>query len=195
MADNGYKKADVENPVFKYSYTSADGYYQNEKDVANTYILSCNGVAATLYYQPVISAVRFENNLTLYRTTKPPCNKPDYYTPDFVLKFYSSEHNEEYVIFDAKFSSRANIKNHSLTEVIRKYSHEFGVATDNRAPKMVWILQGRVNSSENAIWRYHNSPLASIYRPVTSYGIVSINTSTEINQRLWNEIEKNVSII
>ena len=195
LADNGYKKADIEKPVFKHSYTSADGYYQNEKDIANTYMLSCNDVAVTLYYQPVISAVRFENNLTLYRTTKPPYYKPDYYTPDFVLKFSSSEHNEEYVIFDAKFSSRANIKSHSLPEVIRKYSREFGVAADSRAPKMVWILQGRVNSSENAIWRYHNSPLASMYRPITSYGIVSINTAVEINQRLWNEIKNNVSII
>lgn len=146
----------------------------------------------TLYYQPVVSARQFENNLTLYRTT---VRKHDYYTPDFVLKFFSKEHNEEYVVFDAKFSSRDNIEKHSLPEVIRKYSSEFGVAADNRAPKMVWILQGRVNSSENAIWRYHNSPLASMYRPITSYGIVSINTAVEINQRLWNEIKNNVSIL
>lgn len=195
LADNGYKKADIEKPVFKYSYISADGFYKNEKDIANTYMLTYNDVSVTLYYQPVVSAVRFENNLTLYRTTKPPYSNSDYYTPDFVLKFSSSEHNEEYIIFDAKFSSRANIKKHSLPEVIRKYSREFGVAADSRAPKMVWILQGRVNSSENAIWRYHNSPLASMYRPITSYGIVSINTSVEINQRLWNEIKNNVSII
>lgn len=195
LADNGYKKADVEKPVFKYSYTSADGYYQNEKDVANTYILSNDDVEVTLYYQPVISAIRFENNLTLYRTTKPPHNKSDYYTPDFVIKFSSSEHNEEYVIFDAKFSSRENIRKYSLPEVLRKYSRECGVAANNNAPKMVWILQGRVNSSENAIWRYHNSPLASLYRPITSYGIVSINTAVEINQRLWNEIKNSISII
>ena len=195
LADNGYQKADVERPVFKYNYTSADGYYQNEKDVANTYKLSNNDIAVTLYYQPVISAVQFENDLTLYRTTKPPYYKPDYYTPDFVLKFSSSEHAEEYVIFDAKFSSRTNIKNHSLPEVIRKYSRELGVAADIRAPKMVWILQGRVNSSENAIWRYHNSPLASVYRPITSYGIVSVNTTAEIRQRLWNEIRSNISLL
>lgn len=195
LADNGYKKADIEKPVFKYSYTSADSYYQNEKDVANTYMLSCNDVDVTLYYQPVVSAVNFENNLSLYRTTKPLYCKPDYYTPDFVLKFSSFEHNEEYVIFDAKFSSRTNIKSRSLPEVIRKYSCEFGVDANNRSPKMVWVLQGRVNSSENAIWRYHNSPLASKYRPSTSYGIVSINTSVEVNQRLWNEIKNNVSII
>ncbi len=195
LADNGFRRADVEEPAFKYSYTSADGLYQNEKDVANTYLLSNNHVMVTMYYQPVISSVRFENNLTLYRTTKPPSGRPDYYTPDFVLKFSSSEHDEEYVIFDAKFSSRENIKNHSLPEVIRKYSCEMCTTADYHSPKMVWILQGRVNSSENAIWRYHNSPLVSTYQPTTSFGIVSINTAVEVRQRLWNEIRNRISLL
>lgn len=192
LADNGYQKANVEKPVFKYNYTSADNDYQNEKDVANTYKLHNNGVSVTLYYQPVVSATHFENDLTLYRTTK---RERGYYTPDFILKFFSCEHDEEYAIFDAKFSSRKNIRDHSLPQVIRKYSCEFGVAADSHAPKMVWILQGRVNSSENAIWRYHNSPLASLHRPITSFGIVSTNTATEINQRLWNELKNNISLL
>ena len=195
LADNGYQKADVKEPAFKFPYTSADGYYQNEQDVANTYLMSNNHVMVTLYYQPVISAVQFENALTLYRTTKPPSGGPDYYTPDFVLKFSSTEHDEEYAIFDAKFSSRASIKNHSLPEVIRKYSCEMCTTADCHAPKMVWILQGRVNSSENVIWRYHNSPLVPTYRPTTSFGIVSVNTSVEIRQRLWSEIRNSISLL
>lgn len=195
LADNGYQKADVKDPAFKYTYTSADEHYQNEKDVANTYLLSNNNVVVILYYQPVISAVQFENGLTLYRTTKPYNSKLDYYTPDFVLKFSSSEHDEEYVIFDAKFSSRTNIKKHSLPEVIRKYSCEMCVSADSCTPKMVWVLQGRVNSNENAIWRYHNSPLISRYRPITSFGIVSVNTTVDIQRQLWNEIRNNISLL
>ena len=195
LADNGYQKANVKEPVFKFDYVSADEHYQNEKDVANTYLLSNGEVTATLYYQPVISAVQFENNLTLFRTTKPPAGNPDYYTPDFVLKFASSEDDEEYAIFDAKFSSRANINKHSLPEVIRKYSCEISAASRSSAPKMVWVLQGRVNGSENAIWKYHNSQLASTYRPITSFGIVSINTTVEIRQRLWNEIRSSISLL
>ena len=195
LADNGYQKANVKEPVFKFDYVSADEHYQNEKDVANTYLLSNGEVTATLYYQPVISAVQFENDLTLFRTTKPPAGNPDYYTPDFVLKFASSEDDEEYAIFDAKFSSRANIKKHSLPEVIRKYSCEISAASRSSAPKMVWVLQGRVNGSENAIWKYHNSQLASTYRPITSFGIVSINTAVEIRQRLWNEIRSSISLL
>lgn len=195
LADNGYQKADVKEPAFKYLYTSADGHYQNEQDVANTYLLSSNHVMVTLYYQPVISAVQFENALTLYRTTKPHSGKPDYYTPDFVLKFSSAEHDGEYVILDAKFSSRQSIRDHHLPDVIRKYSCEMGVAAEVPFPKMVWVLQGRVNSNENSIWKYHNSPLSARYRPSTSYGIVSVNTAVEVKQRLWNEIRNNISLL
>ena len=195
LADNGYRKANMKEPVFKFVYTLADEHYQNEKDIANTYLLSNGNIAVTLYYQPVISAVGFENNLNLYRTKKPPHGNPAYYTPDFVLKFASSEHDEEYVIFDAKFSSRANIKKHHLSEVIRKYSCETSVAKQGDAPKMVWILQGRVNSNEDSIWRYHNSPLSATYPPITSYGIVSLNTAVEIRQRLWNEIKNSISFL
>ena len=191
LADNGYHKADIQEPAFKYLYTSADGHYQNEQDVANTYVLSRNHITATLYYQPVISAFSFENGLTLYRTT----SKKGYYTPDFVLKFSFSEHDEEYIIFDAKFASRDTIKNFRLPEVIRKYSSELCVAANSRAPKMVWILQGRVNSNEKAIWRYHNSPLVSVCRPATSFGIVSVNTTIEIRKRLWNEIKSNILLL
>ena len=191
LADNGYHKADIQEPAFKYLYTSADGHYRNEQDVANTYVLSRNHITATLYYQPVISAFNFENGLTLYRTT----SKKGYYTPDFVLKFSFSEHDEEYIIFDAKFASRDTIKNFRLPEVIRKYSSELCVAANSRAPKMVWILQGRVNSNEKAIWRYHNSPLVSVCRPATSFGIVSVNTTIEIRQRLWNEIKSNILLL
>lgn len=191
LADNGYHKADIQEPAFKYLYTSADGHYQNEQDVANTYVLSRNHITATLYYQPVISAFSFENGLTLYRTT----SKKGYYTPDFVLKFSFSEHDEEYIIFDAKFASRDTIKNFRLPEVIRKYSSELCVAANSRAPKMVWILQGRVNSNEKAIWRYHNSPLVSVCRPATSFGIVSINTTIKIRKRLWNEIKSNILLL
>lgn len=191
LADNGYQKASVKDPVFKFNYTAVDEHYRNEKDVANTYVLSNGYILATLYYQPVISSYCFENGITLYRTT----TQKGYYTPDFILKFASSDQDEEYVILDAKFSSRKSIHNHHLPEVIRKYSCEIGVAAKVKFPKMVWVLQGRVKSSENAIWKYHNSPLSDKYQPITSYGVVSVNTAIEIRQQLWNEIRKNISFL
>lgn len=191
LADNGYQKLSVKEPVFKFDYTAVDEHYQNEKDVANTYMLSNGHISVTLYYQPVISSYCFENGVTLYRTT----TQKSYYTPDFILKFAISEHDEEYVILDAKFSSRQSIRDHHLPDVIRKYSCEMGVAAEVPFPKMVWVLQGRVNSNENPIWRYHNSPLSARYHPNTSYGIVSVNTAVEVKQRLWNEIRNNISLL
>lgn len=199
LAEKGFQKISNGRSVFNFEYSYAqDGLYQNNRDIANTYTLRRNNTEVTLYYQPVISAVEFENNLTIYRTTKPH-HGSDYYVPDFVLKFESCEdnaeanNNEEYIIFDAKFSSRDNIKRLALPEVIRKYSYELGIKSNNRSPKMVWILQGRVNNKEKyPIWIYHNSPLAIKYAPATSYGIVSMNTITDINKQLWDEIKKNI---
>ncbi len=195
FAFNGYKKAEIPNPVFNYDYTTSDSYYHNEKDVANTYVLTNGHVMLTLYYQPVISSVRFENNLTLYRARTPQSNKFGYYTPDFVLKFSTAEHPAEYVIFDSKFSRRENIIKYLLPEVMRKYSLELCVASDCKAPKMVWVLQGRIENAESLMWRYHNTRLSLQFPPVTSYGILSINTAVDTGQRLWNEIKRNVSFL
>lgn len=99
------------------------------------------------------------------------------------------------MVFDSKFSSRDNIKKYTLDEVILKYSREFASTAKVSYPKMVWILQGRVKSSENHIWKYHNSRLASRYLPATSYGIASVNTIVDIKQRLWNEIKRCISLL
>lgn len=189
FTSNGYGKENIDVPAYKFDYTAADDYYQNEKDVANTYLLRKSDTSVTLYYQPVISSIRFENGISLYKTVK--TNHP-YYTPDFVLKFTHDDGNEEYAVLDAKFSSRQNILKNSLPDVMKKYSNDMSSAKDNNAPRMVWILQGRVNSSENSICRYHNSPLAIQYRPHTSYGIVSLNTMVEVKTRFWNELKANI---
>lgn len=193
LADNGFQKSNIREPVYKFEYTLADNEYQNEKDVANTYKLFNGNVYATVYFQPVISAVDFENEITLFRTTKN--HNKDYYTPDFVLKFFSGNHNEEYVVFDSKFSSRDNIKRYSLEEVIHKYSCEFASTAITKSPRMVWVLQGRVGNFENPIWKFHNSRLASRFLPTTSYGIVSVNTSVDVKKRLWNEIKQYISLL
>ena len=195
LTENGYQRASGEKSAYKHNYQHADKYYQNEMDVPNTYVLKSGNSTVTLYYQPVISSVCFENDIGLFRTTQYYMGR-NYYTPDFVLKF-STGNQEEYIIFDAKFSSRENIKRYSLPKVIKKYSCEISSAFDCKPPKMVWILQGRVSNDENPLWKYHNSPLARKYPPATTYGIVSINTSVgiNVNQRLWHEIRNAVSIV
>lgn len=192
FATYGYQKAELAKPVYSYEYKINDGFYHNEKDVANTYILQKGNVRVTIYYQPIINSFGFENGLRIYRTTKSHSKpKRHYYAPDFVIKFTHPDHNEEYAIFDSKFSSRSNIRKHSLGEILLKYSCQVALDTGT-APKMVWILQGRVDIPQDAIMQYHDSPLAEKHRPVTSYGIVSVNTKAIIRQRLWDELKLSI---
>lgn len=192
FAERGYQKAAIDQPAYKFEYSVSDGFYQNERDVANTYLLCKDDIELTVYYQPVISATQFQNNMALYRTTKPKVGHPDYYTPDFVLKFVAASGEEDYVILDSKFSSRSNIRKYHLPKVMNKYSHQVAVAKPQGVPQMVWILQGRVGSGENPIWKYHNSLLATHYNPRPSFGVVSINTVNNISQRFWNELKVNI---
>lgn len=192
FAERGYQKAAKDQPAYKFEYSVSDGFYQNERDVANTYLLCKDDIELTVYYQPVISATQFQNNMALYRTTKPKVGHPDYYTPDFVLKFVAASGEEDYVILDSKFSSRSNIRKYHLPKVMNKYSHQVAVAKPQGVPQMVWILQGRVGSGENPIWKYHNSLLAMRYNPRPSFGVVSINTVNNISQRFWNELKVNI---
>lgn len=188
LANQGYKKADKDSPIFKHKYESGDEYYHNERDVANTYILSKGDASeVTLYYQPVISEVCFENNISLYRTTH--SKDHPYFSPDFVLKFNNLS-DELYVIFDSKFSSRRNIKKRYLPDIIAKYYRDVAVANPISIPKMVWALQGRVDANENKLYFHHKSVLAKQYAPATSFGIVPINTRIDMTLRLWNEIKK-----
>lgn len=189
FAENGFIKSNLENSVYNYEYIASDNLYQNEKDIANTYILNKENIDVTIYFQPIISANQFQNNLNLYRTTKP-YRGSDYYSPDFVIKFSFSEDNEKYVIFDSKFSSRKNIRNYYLFDVLRKYSLEVATKRQQDSIDMVWILQGRVLMNEDIVWKLHNSPLALSYIPKTSFGIISVNTISYKNYLLWNEIRK-----
>lgn len=197
FVDKGFREIPNERSIYSYEYTLANNdFYQNEWDIANTYKLYKNGVLVTIYFQPVISAIGFENSLKLYRTTQP-YRGSNYYTPDFVLKFSSQKNeNDEYVIFDAKFSSKNNIKEKYLPDVIRKYSCEVAAATENSAPRMVWVLQGRIKKDEkDVLYDYHNSKIAKEYLPVTSYGILSINTSVDLKQKFWDVLRKNINIL
>lgn len=94
-------------------------------------------------------------------------------------------------IFDSKFSPRKVIREYGLPEIIRKYSCEIATQ-EGTPPKMIWALQGRVDSREKPIWKYHNAPLASRYIPQTSYGIISVNTMQGENDFLWDELKRNI---
>lgn len=192
LSEHGYEiNVDEVSSVFHYDYNINDGLYQDESTLPNTFIMYKGNCKVTLYYQPIISAERFYNELKLFRTTST-LRGNDYYTPDYVLKFEDGNGQENYIIFDAKFSSYNSIMNNHLQDVIRKYSQEMAVANEVQAPKMVWILQGRSANINNSIWRVGNSKLAQQYEQATSFGIFALTPLNTSQDGLWNIISQAV---
>lgn len=174
----------TETGAVSHSFT----YHSQESpsgELANTYLLRRGDLLLTLYYQPVISADRFENDISLYRTT----TTDGFYTPDFMFKIQNTRVSGSfYLIFDAKYSSRWNIKQYYMDREIIKYGCQISNREAGQSVKMVWLLQGRIDETAH-IERYHNSPLAQQYKPAISYGIIKVNTKTDTLEHLWKEID------
>ncbi|MDR0521494.1 MAG: hypothetical protein LBH00_06535 [Planctomycetaceae bacterium] len=200
LTNAGFDTVRNKPAIISYEYRVFDSWYQNETDVANTYHLEKEDYQLTLYYQPVVYSDRFENDLTIYRTTIPRKMQTScYYTPDFLLKIIYKNRDPVYAVLDSKYSNRLNIlRRHEengqanyLDKVVLKYSSQFSSKESREPPKMIWILQGRVGEGdETSLFRFHNSPMAKRYPPKTYYGIIPVNTKTDSLQELWNEIRK-----
>jgi hypothetical protein len=200
LSDAGFEPVKDKPPIISYQYHVLDSWYANEKDVANTYHLEKENDRLTLYYQPVVHSDRFENDLTIFRTTIPRRSHTScYFTPDFLLKICRDGKAPVYVVLDSKYSNRLSIlrrhednsQTNYLDKIVLKYSAQFASLETRESPKMIWILQGRVgDGDERSMFRFHNSPLARYYPPSTNYGVISVNTKTDSLHELWNEIRR-----
>jgi hypothetical protein len=199
LTDAGFDVT-ADEPVVYYEYNVPDELYVNETDVANTFHLQKDDLLVTLYYQPVIHSDKCENGITLFRTTIPRWTTPSaYYTPDFLIKLSHGNKPPFYAVLDSKYSNRLNIlrrhadnnQSNYLDKMILKYSAQFASLETREAPKMIWVLQGRVGSDEErAVFRFHNSPLAKRFPPKANYGVISVNTKTDTLHELWNTIRR-----
>jgi len=200
LSDAGFETVKDRPAIISYRYHVFDSWYDNEMDVANTYHLEKDNYQLTLYYQPVVHSDRFENDLTIFRTTIPRRTQQScYFTPDFLLKIRRNGRAPVYVVLDSKYSNRLSIlrrhednsQTNYLDKIVLKYSSQFASKETREAPKMIWILQGRVGvEEERAVFRFHNSPLAKYYPPSANYGVISVNTKTDSLHELWNEIRR-----
>jgi hypothetical protein len=200
LSDTGFEPVSDRPAFISYQYHVLDSWYENEIDVANTYHLEKDHYHLTLYYQPVVHSDCFENDLTIFRTTIPRRAQTScYYTPDFLLKISRDNKPPVYVVLDSKYSNRLSIlrrhednsQTNYLDKIVLKYSSQFASQETREAPKMIWILQGRVGEGdERSVFRFHNSPLAKYYPPSTNYGVISVNTKTDSLRELWNEIRR-----
>jgi hypothetical protein len=200
LNDAGFETVQDRPAIVSYQYHVLDSWYANEMDVANTYHFEKGNDQLTLYYQPVVHSDRFENDLTIFRTTIPRRAQPScYYTPDFLLKICRGGKAPVYVVLDSKYSNRMSIlrrhednsQTNYLDKIVLKYSSQFASQETRESPRMIWILQGRIGEGEErSVFRFHNSPLARYYPPSTNYGVISVNTKTDSLHELWNEIRR-----
>ena len=305
LLQNGFVASSDRIPInFKYRKTAKS--ISSDDQVANTYYFERGKQRITLYYQPIISSNRFENGIRAFRTTLSSSNRLSQYsffTPDFILKVSSGDNklwDDDYIIFDSKFSDANNVKRHYIEDLKNKYADEVAIAvlkkrndidtsvmenplyrvpeelsdenkdrqlnnataaalnevstvtdlkpntigtvrtnkTDElnelvqkfelvkvKAPCMVFALQGRLFDESQAtmskeeilqnpalamtsqaqdpsldaykaeatnrshVTLFHTSPLARIFRPVTTLGMVEISTRVDSMPELWKNIE------
>lgn len=305
LLQNGFVASSDRIPInFKYRKTAK--CISSDDQVANTYYFERGKQRITLYYQPIISSNRFENGIRAFRTTLSSSNRLSQYsffTPDFILKVSSGDNklwDDDYIIFDSKFSDANNVKRHYIEDLKNKYADEVAIAvlkkrndidtsvmenplyrvpeelsdenkdrqlsnataaalnevstvtdlkpntigtvrtskTDElselvqkfelvkvKAPCMVFALQGRLFDESQAtmskeeilqnpalamasqaqdpsldtykaeatnrshVTLFHTSPLARIFRPVTTLGMVEISTRVDSMPELWRNIE------
>ena len=188
FSSNGFiESQDVLEASESYSYSAeSEDYYIPEIDVANTFHLERNKVQVTLYYQPVIYNNKFENDISLFRTTG---RSHNFYTPDFLLKIVCQGTSPKYIVFDAKYSILKTIIHSDygqINDALLKYSCQLASKDDRLPVASIIILQGRVDAS--SVYEYHNSKMSKEYPPLIQYKVIPINTVADFNHDLWNTI-------
>lgn len=132
---NGFKPCQ-KDASYTYNYQVDGLVVETDPFVANTYNLERGQQKVTVYYQPVISTNRFENGIYAYRTTHVTKRKAfnsgdsNFYCPDFILRFNSGERpgDDDYLIFDAKFSQGKTIISQHIGTLFKKYGMETSIA-------------------------------------------------------------------
>lgn len=305
LLQNGFVPSINRMPI-NYKYRKSTKYISSDDQVANTYYFERGQQRITLYYQPIISSNRFENDIRAFRTTLSSSNslsQYSFFTPDFILKVSSGDNklwDDDYIIFDSKFSDANNVKRHYIEDLKNKYADEVAIAVlkkrndiasgmsesplyrvpeelsdeskdrlintptpaiasevanlsdlkpksistlrnpqqdelktliqkfelvNVKAPCMVFALQGRLfddpkstmskeemlqnpalaiasqdhrssqalsnqeDETRSHVTLFHTSPLAKLFRPVTTLGMVEISTRVDSMPELWKNIE------
>lgn len=153
--------------------------YKEETCLCNTYCFEKDGCSLTLYYQPVIYGNAFANDISLFRTSLNTTGHESFFTPDFVIKV-QLPHEERYAIFDAKYSTRKNIKEYLLPEIMQKYMCQIADKNSISSIKMLCALQGRIDQ-ENSIYKLQNSAFTASWYQGPDISVVSLNTQSDLN--------------
>ncbi len=160
LLENGFKPVERKEPI-TYQYQACRNQISYDDPVANTYYLERGKQRITLYYQPVISNYRFENGIRAFRTTSNYVNQSSgsnftCYTPDFMLKVSSGNNmagDDDYLIFDSKFSNANAIQRYYLADLQQKYANEVAIAVlkKHNEPSAFSSVSDANNQDTNAL--------------------------------------------
>lgn len=125
LIENGFEP-DKDRPSYLYEYNITKGLFTTDTTVDNTYILRRGMQTVTLYYQPMVFDSHFENGIFLFRTraNQLKSRETSFYTPDYIMKVCQGpeyEGNEDYLIFDAKFTAQNTLINEHMDNLVKKY--------------------------------------------------------------------------
>ena len=158
LLDCQYNIQNIEKKTYPFS-----GKTLYENTYCNNYFVFKKGESVvTLYYQPVIynSDKRAVANIGLYRNTSisfPKSLDDDiitgkYYTPDFIVKFESTNGNgAKYIIADAKFSTLDNVKKRQVAALAYKYLFSISSFDPNDSIAELCIINGQSNNQDDSI--------------------------------------------
>ncbi len=135
-------------------YPKRSHWLYKQKNYNNTYIFENESSSITLYYEPFIydEDSRSVNGIGLFRNNSVSLNnKTDeeyrghYYVPDYLLK-YSDENKENYIICDAKFSSKMRVKHKIIPYLAYKYITSISTIDESDSLKGLFVFYGIVDN-------------------------------------------------
>ena len=136
----------------KYNYQKAKSTRYN-----NTFYFKSKEKDLTLYYQPIIdiSERKHNNEIAILKNNDITSKKP--YIPDYILKITDKRTlSDKYIVFDAKFSTAKNVKQHYYQDLAFKYLFSFTTIDNNSEIIGLCAINGK-NSEE--------AKFQSIYTP------------------------------
>lgn len=102
------------------------------------------------------------NNIALYRNNSTSLNKEtdeerqgNYYVPDYIIK-YSEGTEESYIICDAKFSRKDNVRHRIIPGLIYKYITSISTSEPNAKIKGLFVFYGLEQNESNMESFYDN---------------------------------------
>ena len=154
----GYHLDERSKEVYSFDRRS---FYRNTRHVNRFRFV--NGIeSVTVFYQPVIYSDRHSiaHGIGLYRNTTLP-DGGEYYTPDYLLKYESSEHpGAKYVILDAKFSDIRTVKKYKVKDLVFKYLFSVSPIDLKDAINGLCVVNGQSDRVEDYCTDIYNRKLS-----------------------------------